>query len=98
MIQPKNDRILVRMMPDSPSSIIEVAKDRNSRLLKGEVLAVGPKVTSEIFAGECVVFTQACVDLKVIQGERDLLLIRDGDLAGIVPADVRVTDGRSADL
>jgi co-chaperonin GroES (HSP10) len=87
------------MLPDIRSSIIETPRDTNSRLIKGEVIAVGPKVRAEISVGECVLFTQACRDIKEIRGESpDLLLIRDQDLAGIIPADVRVTDGASVPL
>lgn len=97
-VLPKNDRILVKMLPDVRSSIIETPKDTNSRLIKGEVLAIGPKVRSEIAVGECVLFTQACKELKAHRGlgDDDLLLIQDGDLAGKIDRDSRVTDGESA--
>lgn len=96
-IQPKNDRILVKMLPDVRSSIIETPRDRDSRLIKGEVIAIGPKVRSSISVGECVLFTQACRDLKGHRAlkDEDLLLIQDGDLAGTIERDVRVTDGES---
>lgn len=97
-IQAKNDRLLVRILPDKLSEILEVPRDTSSRLIKGEVLSIGPKVRSDVAVGECVVFTQACRDLKTIQFDQDLLLVRDEDLAGIVPRDVRVTDGRSSEM
>ena len=82
------------------SSIIETPKDRESRLIKGEVLAIGPKVRSEIAVGECVLFTQACRDLKGHRAlkDEDLLLIQDGDLAGKIDREVRVLDGASPRL
>lgn len=99
MIQPKNDRILVRMLPDVRSTLIDAGRDSESRLIKGEVLAIGPKVRSEIHVGECVLFTQACKELKAHRAiAEDELLIQDGDLAGIVEREVRVTDGKSEDV
>lgn len=78
---------------------MEVARDSQSRLIKGEVLSIGPKVRSEIAVGECVVFTQACREVKghPLLGE-EMLLIRDADLAGIVAAETSVLDGRSEDM
>lgn len=90
-IQPKNDRILVKMLPSERSSVIETAKDTKSTLLKGEILAVGPKVKAEVSVGEFVLFTQACKDSF---GD-SLMLIRDNDLVSTIPNDSRVTDGRS---
>lgn len=79
---------------------MEVARDSRSLLIKGEVLAIGPKVRAEIVVGECVLFTQACKDpvRAAFGAETDLMLIRDGDLAGILPATSTATDGRSEDL
>jgi co-chaperonin GroES (HSP10) len=99
MIQPKNDRLLVRMLPDTRSTLIETPKDTESRLIKGEVLAVGPKVKSSVCVGECVLFTQACRELKAHKClPADELLIQDGDLAGIVEREARVTDGRNTEM
>lgn len=100
MIQPKNDRILVRTLPSERSSLIETPKDTNSRLIKAEVLAVGPKVRSSIQVGECVLITQACRELKAHRAlKEDELLIQDGDLAAtLAHADIRITDGAVADL
>lgn len=77
---------------------MEVAKDSQSRLIKGEVIAIGPKVRSDVSVGECVVFTQVCKEALKGSFGPDLMLIRDMDLAGIVPRDVKVTDGRSPAL
>lgn len=79
------------------SSIIETQRDTSSRLIKGEVLGIGPKVRSPISVGDCVLFTQACRDLKSHRALKDdeLLLIQDGDLAGTIDRDARVTDGES---
>ena len=97
MILPKNDRILVKMLPAERSTVIDAGRDTDSRLLKGEVLAIGPKVKSALIIGECVLFTRACKEPLKGFGD-ELMLIRDGDLAGILDAAVRVTDGRSAEL
>ena len=96
MIQPKNDRLLVKMLPDTRSDIIETPADTQTRLIKGEVLAVGPKVRSAIAVGDCVLFTQACVELKSHRAiAKDELLIQDGDLAGMIDRTARVLDGAS---
>jgi hypothetical protein len=79
--------------------VIETPKDTNSRLIKGEILALGPKVTMPVTTGECVLFTQACVELKAHRAlPEDELLICEDDLVGIVARDARVTDGASPDV
>lgn len=96
-IQPTADRILVKMLPDVRSSVIYTAPDENSRLLKGEILALGPKVDG-VSVGECVLFTQACKEPLPKHYGDDLMLIRDGDLAGVIDPAARVTDGRNAEM
>ena len=99
MISPKNDRIHVKVLPDVRKSIIETPKDESSRLIKGEVLALGPKVKADLVIGECVVFTQACRELKAHKFlPQDELLIQEMDIAGIVPREVKVTDGRNTEM
>lgn len=94
MIQPKNDRLLVKVLPSERSSILVGTEDKNSRLIKAQVLAIGPKVKSEICPGECVLITQACREIKSHKAlAEDELLIQDADLAGIVPIEACVTDG-----
>lgn len=95
-ITAKNDRILVKVLPSPRSTILAGTEDRQSRLIKGEVLSIGPKVRSEISEGDCVLFTQACREVKANRalGE-DMLLIQDGDLAGILAPEARVFDGAS---
>lgn len=88
-IQARNDRILVRAMPDAMSTIIECPKDTKSQLLKGEVLSAGPKAS--VCKGECVLFTQACKTM-----ERDgTMWIRDADLVGTIEPDAKVLHGES---
>lgn len=87
MIRALGNRLLVKCHYEASNVI--VAEDRKSQLLRGEVIAAGPKAS--VPAGAHVVFTQACK-----QAERDgTMWIRDTDLVGEVEPQALVAFGTS---
>lgn len=87
MIQARNDRILVRC--NYEASKVIVAEDRDSQLLRGEVISAGPKAS--VSSGAHVVFSQACKETN----PDGTMWIRDSDLVGELEAGSLVAFGTS---
>jgi hypothetical protein len=76
-VTPKNDHIVVRPIVERLSSVIDVQTEHRDRIVKGEVIACGPKVKSRIAAGDVIYFSQ----IQRFQVSPELWIIRDNNLA-----------------
>lgn len=91
LIRPLGDRLLVRIAPGAamtPGGIYlpDVHQKRPGR---GEVVTVGDGVESSLKAGDVVLFSDfAAVD---VEGEKDLVLIREGEVCAVMEGEVGPT-------
>jgi co-chaperonin GroES (HSP10) len=87
MLQPRNTYIAVKVLPSTyhTQSGIELPEDKETTLIKAEVLAVGPKVRRmDVKAGDCIVITQNAFKCKggMFSGEEGV--IEEMNIVGVL--------------
>jgi chaperonin GroES len=84
-LTPIGDRVVVlpaRAQLRSAGGLILSTKVHNEQE-QGIVLAVGPKITSGVYAGQRVVFPKGQHQKTTLDGQ-ELLVLRDGDLMAVL--------------
>lgn len=80
--QPILDRVLIRRVEDAPTSKLGVPDKYRQQTNKGEVIAVGELVKSNLKSGDLVLFGEYNAERFVKDGE-ELWNVREADIRGV---------------
>ena len=95
MLIPRNTYLAVKVLPSTylSGAGLVLPEDKETTLIKAEVLAVGPKVRRmDVKAGDCIVITQNAFKCKGGMWDGDTGVIEEMNIVGLLEdRNVRVT-------
>ena len=94
MLQPRNTYLAVRVLPSTylSNAGLVLPEDKDTTIIKAEVLAVGPKVRRmDVKAGDCIAITQNAFSCKGGMYDGDTGVIEEMNIIGLLDESVTVT-------